>query len=189
MLEFLVNNKIAVSDELKTEIEKSFTTRFFEKGEYFHKVDTVCNSFGYIKHGKIAHYYNLDGKMMTRWISLPGTLITSFASFLNKSKSLDSLYCITSCEIEVTSRDQIFYLKEKFPEIQNLWTQSLEHEMVGYEHRVFQLITRDAERRYINFVNDYPEFIREVPQKYIASMLGIEPRHLSRIRKKLSTKK
>ena len=41
--------------------------------------------------------------------------------------------------------------------------------------------------RYAHFMEAYPDIMQKVPQKMIASYLGISPEALSRIRKELST--
>ena len=106
---------------------------------------------------------------------------------MSQQPSLDNIECIEDCEMLVASKVAFEELRQKFAAINNLWITAIEHEMVGYEYRIFQLITNDAEKQYLDFMKTYPQFIQEVPQKYLASMLGIEPRHLSRIRKKLSS--
>jgi DNA-directed RNA polymerase specialized sigma subunit len=41
----------------------------------------------------------------------------------------------------------------------------------------------------LKFATDYPQLMNRVPMKYIANMLGITPVSLSRIRKRIATKK
>jgi CRP-like cAMP-binding protein len=178
---------VAITDELSENLSV-FKYVKLDKGSYFQKEGTVCKKIAFLKKGKIWHYYNIDGKEHTRWVSFENSFITSFASFINQQPSLDSLECIEPCELYVASRAHFLKLKDTFSEISRIWTHYLENEMIGYEHRVFQLISNDAEKRYINLLKSYPQFILEIPQKYLASMLGVEPRHLSRIRKKIATK-
>ncbi len=52
--------------------------------------------------------------------------------------------------------------------------------------REMSLLMYSAEERYLNLMKTYPEFILQIPLKYIASYLGITPQALSRIRKKIS---
>ncbi len=47
-----------------------------------------------------------------------------------------------------------------------------------------KIITTTYEEQYRNFVAAYPQIIQQVPQYYIASYLGLTPKHLSRIRKR-----
>ncbi len=62
------------------------------------------------------------------------------------------------------------------------WVKTMESNYVGMENSVFNLIALDTEQRYQWMLENYPRINHEVPDKYIASMLGITPRHLSRIR-------
>ena len=45
---------------------------------------------------------------------------------------------------------------------------------------------KSPEMRYLELLQNDPEMMRRVPLKYIASLLGIEPESLSRIRKRTS---
>jgi len=55
------------------------------------------------------------------------------------------------------------------------------------EKRERELLLLDAETRYKNYLNDYPNLKGRIPQTIIASYLGIKPETLSRIKKKLGT--
>ncbi len=52
--------------------------------------------------------------------------------------------------------------------------------------RVESFILLSPEERYLQFVKDKPNIANRIPNKYIASLLGITPVSLSRIRKRLS---
>jgi hypothetical protein len=50
-------------------------------------------------------------------------------------------------------------------------------------------MSSNAIERYENFVETYPDIVQRVPQRMIASYLGITPEALSRVRKVLSQRK
>lgn len=52
--------------------------------------------------------------------------------------------------------------------------------------REMSLLMYNAEERYLNLLKTYPEYVLQIPLKYIASYLGITPQALSRIRKQIS---
>lgn len=52
--------------------------------------------------------------------------------------------------------------------------------------REISLLSHNAEERYLNLLKSYPEYILQIPLKYIASYLGITPQALSRIRRQIS---
>ena len=57
------------------------------------------------------------------------------------------------------------------------------------QNRVIMLMSASAKQRYEHFVETYPSILQRVPNRMIASYLGITPEALSRIRKELSSKK
>ncbi len=186
MSTFLESHGVALSDACKKALT-NYTIKRFDKGQHFLTEHQKARYLGFIIKGKIIHYYNIDGKHVTRWVSLPSTFVTAFVSFVNESPSLENLQCIEATELLLFERNYFMETLRSFQEIESLWVRELENNMIGYEQRVHQLITTNAETRYLNFKATYPQFEAEVPHKYIASMLGIEPRHLSRIRKKLQS--
>ena len=54
------------------------------------------------------------------------------------------------------------------------------------EKRILSFLTQNAEERYRSLVTENPRLIQDVPLRYIASMLGITPETLSRIRQKVN---
>jgi len=55
--------------------------------------------------------------------------------------------------------------------------------------RIIENLTLSAEERYDRFLNKYPQIVKQVTQKQIASYLGITPEFLSAIRKKKTPRK
>ena len=57
------------------------------------------------------------------------------------------------------------------------------------QKRVIMLMSSPAVERYQHFVETYPDIIQRVPQRMIASYLGITPEALSRLRNEISKNK
>ena len=172
---------IPVSPALRERLG-GFRPRRFARGEHFVRPGAVADAIAFVIGGKVQHYYLLDGREHTRWVSLPQNFTVAFKSFVRASPSEAGLVCIEPTVLLVMPRAEFYALLDESGAMRRLWTAALETEMVRYEDRVTQLITLDARARYRRFVTDYPEHAAKVPLKYIASMLGIEPRHLSRLR-------
>jgi len=50
------------------------------------------------------------------------------------------------------------------------------------QNRVMMLLSSNAIQRYEHFVETYPDIVQRVPQKMIASYLGITPEALSKVK-------
>lgn len=63
-----------------------------------------------------------------------------------------------------------------------------QNSLVSHQKRIIRNISFSAEEKYATFVRNYPKLELLIPQKYIASYLGITPEFLSMIRRKLAKK-
>lgn len=169
------------------QIEK-FNSIFTEKiqlksGEYFVKEGQISNYLGLIVKGACRYFHNtLNGDEITRWVALENDFTTSLSSFIMGQASFESIQAIKPTEILLAQKADwdLLYAENEF--IRVLWTKRIEEEYLGMEKRVTMFITRNADERYQWILDFKPEFLSEVPDKYVADMLGITPRHLSRLR-------
>ncbi|MEL7120336.1 MAG: Crp/Fnr family transcriptional regulator, partial [Bacteroidota bacterium] len=57
------------------------------------------------------------------------------------------------------------------------------------QDRIIMLMSASAKERYQHFLDTYPDIIQRVPQKMIASYLGITPEALSTVKGKMKKSK
>jgi len=57
------------------------------------------------------------------------------------------------------------------------------------DRRIINALSMSSEERYLDFVKTYPAIALQVPQRMLASYLGVSPETLGRVRKHLSQKK
>lgn len=138
---------------------------------------------GLLSSGLCRYYYETEkGADVTRWCSLSGDFVTSLASFISRQLSTEYIECIKPSQIWLIDRAAWEQLYAQEAEIRSFWLHTMEHTYIGMEERVYNLIARNASERYQWFVQWQPRMLQEVPDKYMAAMLGIQPRHLSRLR-------
>jgi CRP-like cAMP-binding protein len=157
-------------------------TILLEKGEFFHKNGQVCKRLGFIVEGMCRYYYDTEEEEVTRWVSFKNEFTGSLSSFISQKKSPENIQAITPAEVLIASKQdwQDLYHEQEF--VRQIWVKHIEEYYIGMEDRIFNLIALTAEERYKWMLENQPKFNQYVPDKYVASMLGIKPRHLSRIR-------
>ena len=67
---------------------------------------------------------------------------------------------------------------------EKLFRKIFQNALVSHQKRIMENISSSAESRYRSFRQNYPKIELMVPQKYIASYLGITPEFLSKMRSK-----
>lgn len=155
----------------------------FEKGTILVEEGKVCNCVYFIRKGIIRTYINtIDGDERTIRLAREKDFTAAGQSFLNGKPSTEFLEAIEDCKVM-----QIDIVK--FNEIAktNIRLLRLSHE--GLKEAFNEAINRiefftilSPEQRYKTLLHESPELLQRVPQKYLASYLGITTVSLSRIR-------
>ncbi len=102
----------------------------------------------------------------------------------------DSCEVTVPCDLFIDAiEESVIIVIEKDVVKQNPNLKSLFNRLAVLQQRIIMLMSASAVERYEHFLQTYPDIIQRVPQKMIASYLGITPEALSRVRKELSKKK
>ncbi|WP_375561833.1 Crp/Fnr family transcriptional regulator [Bernardetia sp. OM2101] len=87
------------------------------------------------------------------------------------------------CDLYIDAlEDTIITVREKKFEEDNIDVITLMKCMAVLQKRILMLMSSSAIVRYEHFVETYPQIIQRVPQKMIASYLGITPEALSKVK-------
>ena len=71
----------------------------------------------------------------------------------------------------------------QFPHFETFQRKNFEKRTAALQRRILSLLTLSAAEKYDQFIKDYADFEKIIPNYQIASYLGITPQSLSRIRK------
>lgn len=177
---------LGVQDADIQQLMSIFTERIkFKNGNFFIRSGEIARGMGFVEEGAFRHfYYGSEGDELTHWVSLQGTFLTSMVSFMNHTPSLGNIQAIKDSTIIYTKKEDLDELLKKNQAIQSIWHKSVERLFTSMEQRIHNLIVFNAEQRYEWMCKNQSRFIAEIPDKYLASILGITPRHLSRLRAK-----
>ncbi len=77
---------------------------------------------------------------------------------------------------------------EKVPGYADAFRRGLQKHAAARDERIVSALSASAEERYTAFLNTYPSIATRVPQRMLASYLGVSPETISRIRRKLASK-
>lgn len=175
-----------LSPQQVTKITTAFSEHIFiSANDFFIHERQVPYKIGFIIKGACRHFYlTTTGQDVTRWVSLPGNFVTSLPGFIAGKPAVENIQAMKPTEMLVASKQKWDALFNENEFVRNIWLAKMEELYAGMEERVYQLIALNAEERYRLICSNHPEFILTVPDKYLASMLGITPRHLTRLRNK-----
>jgi CRP-like cAMP-binding protein len=183
-LEKYINTYFGVSQDDLAAISNFFKPKTFKKGEFFLKTGRYADKLGFVQSGIIREYVILDDKEVTKWISTEGYFVVDLASFIFHQTARWNIQALTDCElfvIDLADYQKIGTIVPGWTELEKLFIAKC---FMVLEDRILQHLHLTAEERYEKLFSFNKELFNHVPLQYLASMLGMTPETLSRIRKK-----
>lgn len=145
---------------------------------------SICRNMYFLENGCIRGYYLLDGKEVTHWFAFENDFVTSFHSFITETSSIENIQLLEDSVLWSISRESLYRLYDKFPEIERLGRMACEKYYIRLEERYVNAQFKTAAELYKQMVEANPQFLQRVSLGHIASYLGISQETLSRIRSK-----
>lgn len=166
-------------------ILQEFKLTTFEKGDYFIAEGKTSRHLGFVASGLFQYFLLKDGEEKTTYVSMENTFIASLLSYLQETPSHEYIRAITPGKVWMISKTAVVQLLEEIPAFKNFYVGLLEWQICCIDKSRLDLITLNSEQRYEKMIREEPHLIQQIPLQYLASILGVTPRHLSRIRKNI----
>lgn len=183
-LEKYIKSSVPVAPSELATISSFFKPHELAKGQYFGKRGLFCEKLAFVEEGYIRVFIEANDREVTQWISGPGYFVTDLSSFIFRTPGRWNLQALTDCRLlQITSIDYE-NLGKKLPvwnEIDRLLIVKCFSLM---EDRIFNHLYMSTDERFHYLMKTQPELFNLVPLQYLASMLGMTPETLSRLRRK-----
>lgn len=111
-----------------------------------------------------------------------GWWISDMSSVISRRESLLNVDALKDAHVLLLSREDQLALFDEVPGIERYFRVLTENGLVSSRMRLIENLSLTARQRYERFSQTYPNLVNEIPQKYIASFIGVTPEFLSRIR-------
>lgn len=178
-----------LSKEEVTAIASNIATREFKKGTILLREGKISKECYTVLTGCVRKYYIKDGEEKTTAFYTEGEPVASFTSYINRSPSDHYLVCAEDCLLAVGTKEKEDEMIAKFPKLETIIRSEMEKNSGKAQEEMASFITSSPEERYQNLLNNRAELLNRVPQHQIASYLGIKAESLSRLRKRIQSKK
>ena len=143
-----------------------------------------CRYLSYVDSGALRSYFiDKDGKESTIMFAIADWWITDMYCYLNKKPAMMHIETIEQSTVFQISRDNFDHLLQMVPKFERFFRILMQNAYTREQLRVMENLSLTAEERYHSFLIKYPQIVKQVTQKQIASYLGITPEFLSTLRK------
>lgn len=165
-------------------IASRFHPETLKKGACFTRTGQVCDRLSFIQSGLLRIYTSAENKEVTQWISTKGYFVTELNSLLFRQRSRWNIQALSDCVLYTISGDDYNQLAREIPKWHELEKLFIARCFTTLEDRIFSFLSMSAEERFTMLFEKHRELFLEVPQQYLASMIGMTPETFSRLRRK-----
>jgi len=183
---YLQENAGVTEEQLK-QLEGEIQKRVIEENKILLHSGEVCEHFYYVEKG-LLRFYSIDekGKENILEFAPEKWIVVDRASFYFNEPSEFYIDALEETTVAVLDKEFIDIASEISPQFRKYNERILQNHIRHLQNRINRLIGKSAEERYLHFIERYQDIPNRVPQRMIASYLGITPESLSRIRRELS---
>jgi CRP-like cAMP-binding protein len=129
-------------------------------------------------------YYIKEDIEVSVWFAFQQSSAIEVYSFISGNPSNYFLQAIEDSEILYLPKAELNKLYQHYPKMQEMMRNFWEDVILNLIDRFTALQKDSAEKRYLDLLNK-PDYLETIPQKYLASFIGVTPTSLSRIRKQI----
>ena len=155
----------------------------FDKGEVITEMGKVENYVYFIIEGVTRSYFFKEDKEISLDFHFTGDFISVYESFLDRTPAGHAIEALTPLSMLRIRYENLTKLYEKAPKFEQVGRIMTEELFKKSSERLKDLLSLSATERYVKLLNAHPQYVQNIPLKYLASYLNITPESLSRIRK------
>ncbi|MGL4632526.1 MAG: Crp/Fnr family transcriptional regulator [Leadbetterella sp.] len=154
-----------------------------KKKQFLSHSDQVFDNVAFVMSGCLKSYsIGKEGVEHVVQFAPEGNWITDPNSFVASNPAIMNINAVVDSEVLLLTRKNQLTLFEILPGFERYFRIIAENSMVYLRNRVLDNQMLTAYERYDKFCKMYPHLVQMVPQKQIASFLGITPEFLSKIK-------
>jgi len=176
------SNFIQLTELDKEDIKQNFKSIKLKRKNFLLREGTQCDFVAFLTSGIIRHFHVKEDTEITCDITLQNNFITDFKSLTQNIPSNYNFQILKDAELLVIKKKDLFSLYQKNRNIESFGRIMAEQVAQRTIEIAMSLASDKPEERVEKLLKQRPDLFQEVPQRYLANLLGISPESLSRIR-------
>ena len=157
------------------------------------KAKTILLSAGevatctYFVNSGILRSFNINDNIIEHVLhfACEGWWIGDMYSYISEKPGNLFLEVLDDAEVVIITKENQQQLYQEIPKLERFFRILAENSLVAHQERLIDNLSLTAEERFEKFCSKYPTLIQKVPQKHIASYIGITPEFFSKMKARL----
>ena len=149
----------------------------------------VCKNSYFVNSG-VLRSFNINDNIVEHVMSFAcsGWWISDMYSLLSQKPGNLFIEVIEDAEVVLLSKENQEQLYHDIPKLEHFFRILTENALVANQQRIMDNLSLTAEERFEKFSQKYPSLMQKVPQKQIASFIGVTPEFFSKMKARLLKK-
>ena len=184
-LKKFISQYVSLSEQELDDIAGKFRSKSVKKNNFLLRQGEVCKDLVFVQKGCLRLYYLADDVEVSVWFAFPYSSAIEIYSFISGEPTNYFLQAIEDAEVLFLPKSELDLLYLHQPKMQEMMRNFWEDVILNLISRFTALQTDSAEKRYLDLLKK-PDYLNTIPQKYLASFIGVTPTSLSRIRRQIT---
>lgn len=149
----------------------------------------ICKHSYFVNSG-ILRSFNINDNIVEHVLhfACEGWWIGDMYSLLSQKPGNLFIEVNEDAEVAILSKENQDELYYKIPKLERFFRILTENSLVAHQERLMDNLSLSAEERFEKFCSKYPTLIQRIPQKQIASYIGVTPEFFSKMKAKMLKK-
>ncbi len=151
--------------------------------------NTISNQLYFVNTG-ILRSFSISDNIIEHVLhfACEGWWIGDMYSYLSRKPGFLFIEVIENAEVVVISKENQEFLYHNIPKLERFFRILAENSLVSHQERLMDNMSLSAEERFEKMCRKYPNLILRVPQKHLASYIGVTPEFFSKMKSRLLRK-
>jgi CRP-like cAMP-binding protein len=149
----------------------------------------ICKHSYFVNSG-VLRSFNINDNIVEHVLSFAcnGWWIGDMYSLLSQKPGNLFIEVLEDAEVVLLSKEHQELLYLEIPKLERFFRILTENSLVANQERLMDNLSLTAEERFEKFCKKYPTLIQKVPQKQIASYIGVTPEFFSKMKSRILRK-
>jgi CRP-like cAMP-binding protein len=184
-----ISKHISLTEEETSLFLSKTETKQFKAKTILLSAGEICKHSYFVNSG-LLRSFNINDNIVEHVLSFAceGWWIGDMYSLLSQKPGNLFIEVLEDAEIVLLSRENQEELYTQIPKLERFFRILIENSLVANQERLMDNLSLTAEERFEKFCKKYPTLIQKVPQKQIASFIGVTPEFFSKMKARLLKK-
>ena len=188
ILENIAKHIVLTPEEQELLLSKTITQHYKAKTVILNAGE-ICK-YSYFVNSGLLRSFSINDNITEHVLQFAceGWWIGDMYSLLSQKPGNLFIEVIEDAEVVLLPKENQDELYHLIPKLERFFRILIENSLVAHQERLMDNLSLTAEERFEKFCSKYPTLIQRVPQKQIASYIGVTPEFFSKMKAKMLRK-